>query len=92
MQKITFACARRPALRLISLVCGLTMAAAASAQSLTHAPDPMFQTCFALVGSTMFGRAVSSVFIGLNPPRVPTRMFATFQEALSWIRQTPASR
>ena len=55
-------------------------------------PDPMFQTCFALVGSTMFGRAISSVFIGLNPPRVPTRMFATFQEALSWIRQTPTSR
>ena len=56
------------------------------------APDPMFQTCFALVGSTMFGRAVSSVFIGLHPPRVPTRMFATFEEALSWIRQTGASR
>ena len=30
-------------------------------------PDPTFQTCFALVGSTMFGRAVSSVFIGLQP-------------------------
>jgi hypothetical protein len=56
------------------------------------APDPMFQTGFALVGSTMFGRAVASVFIGLNPPRVPTRMFGTFEEALSWIRQFPASR
>jgi hypothetical protein len=56
------------------------------------APDPMFQTCFALVGSTMFGRAVASVFMGLNPPRVPTRMFGTFEEALSWIRQFPASR
>jgi hypothetical protein len=56
------------------------------------APDPMFQTCFALVGSTMFGRAVSSVFIGLNPPRVPTRMFGTFAEALSWIRQNSATR
>ena len=55
-------------------------------------PDPTFQTCFALVGSTMFGRAVSSVFIGLNPPRVPTRMFATYQEALSWIRKRAESR
>lgn len=56
------------------------------------APDPMFQTGFALVGSTIFGRAVASVFMGLNPPRVPTRMFGTFQEALSWIRQHHASR
>lgn len=55
------------------------------------APDPTFQTCFALVGSTMFGRAVSSVFIGLNPPCVPTRMFGTLEEALSWIRQIAAT-
>ena len=57
-----------------------------------NAPDPTFQTCFALVGSTMFGRAVSSVFMGLHPPRVPTRMFGTFQEALAWIRKTAESR
>jgi hypothetical protein len=57
-----------------------------------NAPDPTFQTGFALVGSTMFGRAVSSVFIGLNPPRVPTRMFGTLQEAVAWIRQIAATR
>lgn len=57
-----------------------------------HAPDPTFQTGFALVGSTMFGRAVISVFIGLHPPRVPTRMFGTFEEALAWIRQTGETR
>ena len=56
------------------------------------APDPTLQTCFALVGGTMFGRAVSSVFIGLNPPHVPTRLFGTYQEALSWIRQNAANR
>ena len=56
------------------------------------APDPTLQTCFALVGGTMFGRAVGSVFIGLNPPRVPTRLFGTYQEALSWIRQNAANR
>jgi hypothetical protein len=57
-----------------------------------NAPDPTFQTCFALVGSTMFGRAVSSIFIGLNPPRVPTRMFGTYEEALAWIRATAEIR
>jgi hypothetical protein len=57
-----------------------------------NAPDPTFQTCFALVGSTMFGRAVSSVFMGLHPPRVPTRMFGTFEEALEWIRTTAENR
>ena len=51
-------------------------------------PDPTFQTGFALVSSSMFGRAVSSVFIGLHPPRVPTKMFGTLEEALAWIRQT----
>ena len=53
-----------------------------------NAPDPMFQTGFALVGKTMFGRAVASVFMGLHPPRVPTRMFGTFEEALAWIKET----
>jgi hypothetical protein len=56
------------------------------------APDPTFQTCFALVGSTVFGRAVSSVFTGLHPPRVPTRMFGTFEEAVSWIRKSAETR
>jgi len=49
-------------------------------------PDPAFQVCFALVGGTTFGRAVGSVFIGLHPPRVPTKMFATLEEAVAWIR------
>jgi hypothetical protein len=57
-----------------------------------NAPDPMFQTGFALVGSTMFGRAVSSVFMGLHPPRVPTRMFGTFEDAVAWIRHTAETR
>jgi hypothetical protein len=49
-------------------------------------PDPTFQACFALVGGTVFGRAVGSFFIGIHPPRVPTRMFATVEEALRWAR------
>jgi hypothetical protein len=49
---------------------------------------PSFQACVALVGSTAFGRAVASLFTGSNPPRVPTRLFATLEEALHWIRTT----
>jgi hypothetical protein len=52
------------------------------------APDPAFQACFALVGGTFFGRAVGSVFIGLHPPRVPTRLFADAREALAWARRS----
>lgn len=50
-------------------------------------PDPAFQVCFALVGGTVFGRAVGSVFIGLHPPRVPTKMFASLEEAIAWVRE-----
>jgi hypothetical protein len=51
-------------------------------------PDPAFHACFALIGGTPFGRAVGSFFIGIHPPRVPTRLFATFGEALAWARLT----
>jgi hypothetical protein len=34
----------------------------------------------------LFGRAVASVFIGLHPPRVPTRLFGTMKQALEWAR------
>jgi len=57
----------------------------------SEAPDPAFQACFALVGSTAFGRAVGSIFIGLRPPRVPTRMFGTVEEALTWARDATSS-
>ena len=49
-------------------------------------PDPAYQACFALVGGTVFGRAVGSVFLGLSKPRVPTQMFATLEQALEWCR------
>ena len=52
------------------------------------APDPVYQACFALVGGTMFGRAVGSFFIGIHPPRVPTRMFAEVEGALAWARKS----
>jgi len=49
-------------------------------------PDPAYQACFALVGGTVFGRAVGSVFLGLSKPRVPTQMFPTLDQALEWCR------
>jgi hypothetical protein len=52
------------------------------------APDPAFQVCFALIGGTVFGRAVGSIFIGLHPPRVPTKLFASEEEATAWARRT----
>jgi hypothetical protein len=50
-------------------------------------PDPAFQACFALVGGTPFGRAVGAIFIGLSPPRVPTRLFPTLEAARAWVSQ-----
>jgi len=49
-------------------------------------PDPAYQACFALVGGTAFGRAVGSLFIGLSPPRVPTRLFPDLADAIAWVR------
>lgn len=41
----------------------------------------------ALVCKSLFARAVGSFFMGLRKPAVPTRMFATLEEALAWLRQ-----
>ncbi|MEI6666643.1 MAG: hypothetical protein WCP29_00700 [Acidobacteriota bacterium] len=55
-------------------------------------PDPSCQVCFALVGGTVFGRAVGSVFLGLSKPRVPTQMFATLEQALAWCHAQVGNR
>jgi hypothetical protein len=49
-------------------------------------PDPAFVTCYALVGGTVFGRAVGSIFIGLSRPRVPTKLFGSLDDARAWAR------
>jgi hypothetical protein len=49
--------------------------------------DPKYHACFALVASSMLGRAVASVFLGLHRPRVPTRFFASLDEAIEWSRE-----
>ena len=50
------------------------------------APDPEFIVCYALVGGTAFGRAIGSIFLGLSPPRVPTKLFGSLNDALTWAR------
>jgi hypothetical protein len=51
-----------------------------------------FTTCYALVGATFFGHAVSSVFTGLAKPPIPTQIFRTWQEARPWIEQMNQER
>lgn len=48
--------------------------------------DPEIITGFGLVSSSVFGRAVASVFMGLARLAVPTRMFASLPLALQWAR------
>ena len=39
----------------------------------------------ALIGGTMLTRAMGSFFMGLSQPSVPIRMFASLDDASSWI-------
>ncbi len=41
----------------------------------------------ALVSGSFFARAISSFFIGLSKPTVPTKMFATLDDAIAWAEQ-----
>lgn len=50
-------------------------------------PDPSLITGFALIGGTVFGRAVGSVFLGLSRPSAPTKMFGDLERALLWLRE-----
>ena len=52
--------------------------------------DPALVTGFGLVSSSVFGRAVASVFMGLARPAVPTRMFASLPLALQWAKARSA--
>lgn len=54
-------------------------------------PDASLITCFALVGGSTFGRAVSSIFLGLVRPQVPTKAFARFDDAAAWVRAKNAA-
>jgi len=47
--------------------------------------------CFALVGETFFGHAVSAVFTGLAKPAVPTQVFRSLAEARPWMAEMIAA-
>lgn len=51
-----------------------------------HEVTPRHFTVCGLVSSSVFGRAVASVFVGLSRPPVPTRMFGTLAQALQWVK------
>ncbi len=51
-----------------------------------------WQTGIALVASSLFGRSIASIFLGLAKPPVPTRMFADLDSALVWLRSMNAAR
>jgi hypothetical protein len=63
---------------------GIAQQTAGARTAYRDLPDPKYQVCFALVGGTVFGRAVGSVFLGLSKPKVPTQMFATLEQAQAW--------
>ena len=58
----------------------------------TNEADPGVITCYALVGETFFGQAMSAVFTGLAKPQVPTNIFPNLVEAMPWIEQMNRSR
>ena len=66
---------------------GIAQQTAGARTAYRDLPDPKYQVCFALVGGTVFGRAVGSVFLGLSKPRVPTLMFGTLEQALTWCHE-----
>ena len=43
--------------------------------------------CVALLVGSPLSRAVGNFFIGLNKPRMVTRLFTSEQEALAWMRE-----
>lgn len=51
------------------------------------ADDRSKRSGLALVCASPLARAIGSFFIGFNKPKVPTKMFADFPQALVWCRQ-----
>lgn len=41
----------------------------------------------AMIASSPVARVVGSIFVGLNRPQVPTKLFAGEAEALAWLRE-----
>jgi hypothetical protein len=60
----------------------------AASRRVWSAPQERNLRCaLALVCASALSRAIGSFFIGLNRPACPTKMFATYEQALSWTRE-----
>lgn len=51
-----------------------------------EAPIPSIFRAAALVGGSLLARAIASFFLGVAKPRIPTRFFGSFEEALEWAQ------
>jgi hypothetical protein len=76
---------RRPFLMNISRVRSLSREAR-SYFSNSDASLEVF-SCTALVVGSPLSRAVGNFFIGLNKPRMTTRLFTSEEEGLAWLRE-----
>jgi hypothetical protein len=56
------------------------------------APAREVFSCVALVVGSPLSRAVGHFFIGLNKPEMPTRLFTSETEALTWLRSHDGPR
>jgi len=43
-------------------------------------------SCVALVVNSPVARVIGNFFMGLNKPRIPTRLFKSVEDALPWVR------
>jgi hypothetical protein len=44
-------------------------------------------TATGLVGGSMLSRAMASFLLGIARPKVPIKLFPTFEAALEWVRE-----
>jgi len=44
-------------------------------------------SCVGLVVTSPVARVIGNFFMGLNKPRVPTRLFKTVDDAVRWVKQ-----
>lgn len=51
----------------------------------------LFVTAGALIVSSPLSKMLGNMFLSLNPPRVPTRVFSSRTKAKDWLRSYPAT-
>lgn len=74
-------------LGVIVLVDRVTSQDAASRRVWSEPTDKTLRCALALVCASALSRAIGSFFIGLNRPPSPTKMLATYEEALQWTQK-----